>query len=209
VIASLRRGISFVRVGLVGRSLERAARIKPRFPRPPVLAARIDLPWEALGEHRCFACSPHNPRGLKLVFHEAPGWDLACAYQPDDSMTNYPGMLHGGAAVTILDELVGQAIFHRARHLAVSVEAKVRWLKPVKIGEQVLAAARVTARFDRFYGASAYLFRGDGKVAAELAGKYYTPSLDQFRKMAELESVLPVAQGWFAPPERSRRQGPA
>jgi uncharacterized protein (TIGR00369 family) len=208
MITSMRQGLSLVRGSLLGPTLKRLQRLagfRPHYPKPPSLATPIELPWGALEEHRCFACSPRNPHGLQLVFHEAPGWDLACAYSPDDSVTNYPGMLHGGIAVTVLDELIGQAIFHRERRLPVSVEAKVRWHKPVKIGGCVLAAARVTAQLDRLYTASAYLFRADGKVAAELSGQYYAPSLDQFRRMAELESVLPVAQSWFAPPERGRR----
>jgi uncharacterized protein (TIGR00369 family) len=199
--------MSFIKVGLVGPTLKRMARIKPTWPARPTLGDDVELPWGSIDEHRCFACSPRNARGLKLRFQRAEGWDLACAYKPDDNDTNYPGMLHGGVAVTVLDELVGQAIFQKTGHLPVSVEATVRWHKPVKVGEEVIAAARVTAQFDRVYAASAYLFRSDGKVAAELNGQYFTPSLEQFRKMAELESVLPVAHGWFAPSLGKRGRG--
>jgi uncharacterized protein (TIGR00369 family) len=206
LMGNVHRGLSFVRAGLVGPTLKRMARVRTTWPARPALGAPIELPWGKLEEHRCFACSPRNPRGLQLAFHEAAGWDMACTYRPDDLVTNYPGMLHGGVAVTILDELLGQAVFHRTRHLPVSVEANVRWHKPVKVGEEVLAAARITATFDRVHAAKAYLFRADGKVAAELTGQYYTPSLEQFRKMAELESVLAVAQSWFAPGRAPRRR---
>jgi uncharacterized protein (TIGR00369 family) len=195
----LAQGVSFFRVGLLGPTLRRMARVKPRFPACPELGREVPLPWSALAEHRCFVCSPRNDRGLKLAFHEAEGFELACAFRPSDVLENYPGMLHGGIAVTVLDELVGQAIFKHAGHLPVSVEANVRWHKPVKIGEACVAATQITATYERVYAASSWLFRSDGKVAAELTGQYYTPTLPQFRKMAELETVLPVAHGWFAP----------
>src|SRR5438477_3831018 len=106
--------VSFVKVGLLARTLVRFAQGKRRWPRRPVLGADVPLPWASFEDHRCFGCSAHNEPGLKLRFQEADGWDLACVWRPDEHLTNYPGMVHGGIAVTVLDELVGQAIFHRA-----------------------------------------------------------------------------------------------
>lgn len=204
MIAPLVAGVSFVRTGLMGPAVRRLLRMGGRFPARPALGARVALPFDPVPEHLCFACSPRNDEGLKLAFHEAAGFDLACAWRPDPRLTNYPGMVHGGLAATVLDELLGQAIFRVTRHLPVSVEASVRWHKPLKVGEDTVAAARIGASYERFYAASAWLFRADGKVAVEVSGRYYTPTLSQFRKMAELETVLPVARGWFAPSRRAK-----
>jgi uncharacterized protein (TIGR00369 family) len=143
--------------------------------------------------------------GLKLLFHEAEGWALACAWKAADHYENYPGMVHGGIVATVLDEIIGQAVFHQVGHLPVSVDATVKWYKPVKVGESVVAAARIVARYDRVYRAEAFLFRGDGKVAASASGRYYTPPLPQFRRMAELEGVPMDVQPWFAPDRSGRR----
>lgn len=143
-----------------------------------------------------------------MTFWDADGFDLACTWTAADSFENYPGMLHGGVAATILDELIGQAIFHSTRHLPVSINCRITWIRPVKIGDAVTAAAKIHAKHDRFYAAGAWLYRSDGRVAAEMRGQYYTPTLKQFRRMAELDSVAARAAEWFAPARASAEETP-
>lgn len=187
------------KTGLALDFVKRAARLKPKWPKPPALGAPVSLRFEGLEQHRCFGCSHNNPIGLKLSFHHADGWGLACAWKAEGYLENYPGMVHGGIVATVLDEIIGQALFHEIGHLPVSISAKVEWFKPVKIGDALTAAARMTSRYGALYSAEAFLFRADGKVAAKARGRYYTPALEQFRRMAELDSLPDVAKAWFAP----------
>jgi uncharacterized protein (TIGR00369 family) len=204
-VTLVRRLRALFRTGLVAAFVNRLLGRRPRWPRPPALGEPVDLPFARLEGHNCFACSGHNPAGLQLAFHQAEGWALACRWQVTARFENYPGMLHGGIAATILDEIIGQAIFRQEGHLPVSLTANVAWCKPVNVGDTVIAAARLTDRLGGLYVAEAFLFRPDGKVAASARGRYYTPPLAQFQRMAELDQVPEVARGWFAPGRRAAR----
>lgn len=195
----LTRAAGLIRTGHAVEAFKRLLPGKRRWPAPPILGRPVPLPFAGRQEHRCFACWADNPIGLKLRFHEAAGWTLACSWTAVSGYENYPGMVHGGILATVVDEIIGQAVFHQAGHLPVSVNASIKWHRPVKIGELVVAAARIIGHYDRLYRAVGYIFRGDGKVAASADGRYYTPPLSQFRKMAGLEAVPPEIEPWFAP----------
>jgi uncharacterized protein (TIGR00369 family) len=172
--------------------------------RCPALGAPVQLPFETLAAHRCFGCSSRNPHGLHLTFHEAEGWALACTWSVAEHYQSYPGMLHGGIGATLLDEIIGQALAHKTGHLPVSIGLKIAWRRPIKVGSQVTAAARITSRHERLYRAEGFLFREDGQVAASAEGYYFTPALEEMRQMAELTDVPDLGAGWFAP---SRQRG--
>ncbi|MBN1303095.1 MAG: PaaI family thioesterase [Anaerolineales bacterium] len=57
----------------------------------------------------CFVCGLENPAGLKLeIYQTAPGV-IETTYTAPDHFQGYPGVLHGGIAATILDEISGRA----------------------------------------------------------------------------------------------------
>jgi acyl-coenzyme A thioesterase PaaI-like protein len=191
--------IQFLRTGLAVPTLKRLAGWKPRLPKAPTLGAPVKLRFEGLADNRCFGCSLKNPIGLRLSFYEAEGWDLAARWQPREGCENYPGLIHGGLVFSVLDEILGAAIFHSVGHLPVSLDGDVAWFKAAPSGTEFVAAARVTSRYKAMVAAEAFVFRHDGKVAARLSGKYYTPTLSQFRRIAELDALPEVARSWFAP----------
>src|SRR5205814_1648833 len=104
--------VQFFRTGLALPTIKRLLGFKPRFPTRPELGKRVQLKFEGRVDHRCFGCSPDNPVGLHLSFFEAEEWDLACRWEPRDGYENYPGLIHGGLVFSVLDELLGAAIFH-------------------------------------------------------------------------------------------------
>jgi acyl-coenzyme A thioesterase PaaI-like protein len=195
----IQNALNFVRTGLTIPTLKRIARIKERFPKVPSLGAPVTLKFAGMPEHRCFGCSPKNPIGLQLALHEAKGWDLACAWDPRQDTENYPGMVHGGLVFSVLDELLGDAIFHRGGYLPISLGGSVNWYKPAKSGQRFIGGARIVSRYKTFLSAEAFLFRSDGKVVARLSGRYFTPPLSLFRRLAEVEFLPDITKSWFAP----------
>lgn len=191
--------VQFFRTGLAVPTIKRLVGFKPRFPTKPELGQRVQLKFEGRVDHRCFGCSPHNPVGLQLAFFEADEWDLACRWEPRDGYENYPGLIHGGLVFSVLDELLGAAIFHRVGHLPVSLDANVNWFKAARMGRQFTGAARIHSRYKSFLSAEAFVFRDDGKVAARLEGKYYMPPFSQFSRITELEALPELPKEWFAP----------
>jgi|GEM_PF-2952333 len=188
---------SFVKTGLVLPAAKKMIGVKTRLPKRPELGAEIKPDFIDLEQHVCFGCSPRNTKGLKLKFYAAHGWDLGCRWNTGEGLENYPGMIHGGIITTVLDELVGQAIFAKTRKMPVSLNAQITWLKAVKTNTDTIAVSRITAQHDGFYAAEAFLFRGDGRVAAFIKGLYMTPTLRVFRQIAELDTLPDFANDWF------------
>lgn len=86
----------------------------------------------------CFVCGAANPRGMYLAFEQDDAakrvrgrFQLGAEYQ------GAAGFVHGGIIATLLDEVMSKANrFRKAR--AVTAELNVEYLKPVRVGEDLL-----------------------------------------------------------------------
>ncbi len=90
--------------------------------------------------HMCFACSPDNPIGLKLVF-EDEGEVCRTRFVPGVEHQGWTGRIHGGILVTLLDETMAQLLYRRGQ-TAVTAELTVRFKRPVPVGRTLVAEAR-------------------------------------------------------------------
>lgn len=163
----------------------------------PTLGRQVHLPWDDLDEHVCFGCAVSNKDGLRLMFYETDAGGLATTWTSDQRFQNYPGMIHGGVGVTLLDELLGQVVFRETKYLSVSVTAKVDWVRPMTLGDSLTGWARVTGIVNMMQVAEAYLFDSKGRVLMTMSGTYYTPTQKQFLKMTGMASVPKKAESWF------------
>lgn len=97
----------------------------------------------------CFICGPRNPIGLKVK----PSWDetAGCAWMtvviPPD-FQGWEGIVHGGIVAALLDEVSAYAGMSISRQL-VTAELKVRYLKPVPVGQEITVEARVREQVRR------------------------------------------------------------
>jgi uncharacterized protein (TIGR00369 family) len=88
--------------------------------------------------NRCFGCGAANPRGMQLTFEQDDNarrirgrFQLSADYQ------GATGFIHGGIIATLLDEVMSKANrFRNAR--AVTAELNVEYLKPVRVGEDLV-----------------------------------------------------------------------
>jgi len=122
--------------------------------------------------HSCFVCGESNPLGLKLRF-QTDGRKVRTRFTPRSEHVGFRDVVHGGLAATVLDEIMVWACAVATRRFAYCAEFTVRFLNPLRPGEEVTVTAELLAnRKDRLYEAQARIVRPDGSIAAEATGKY-------------------------------------
>jgi uncharacterized protein (TIGR00369 family) len=122
--------------------------------------------------NHCFGCGPDNPDGLKLKF--APGEDgrsFICRFRLSSRYVGPPGHAHGGIIATILDEAMGKV--NKLRHVvALTREMKVEYLRPVPLGESLIAEGREKYVRGREHINVAEIRNEAGLVLARSRGKF-------------------------------------
>jgi acyl-coenzyme A thioesterase PaaI-like protein len=93
-------------------------------------------------DHGCFGCGVVNPIGLHLRF--APDGDcVRASFIPGPDHQGFGGIVHGGIISTLLDEAMAWATAH-AGIWAMTGEIRVRFRRPLNIGESTVVSARVS-----------------------------------------------------------------
>jgi acyl-coenzyme A thioesterase PaaI-like protein len=137
------------------------------------------------GDHHCFGCGRANPHGLKLTFYTAEDGGVWCNWTPSRVNEGYDGIAHGGIITTVLDEVMGWAVYHQ-KIWAVTGKIAVSFRKPVVIGEPTRAAARVVAENGRRITITADLHRAsNGVLLAEAEAIFFKVSEERAREWQE------------------------
>jgi len=108
----------------------------------------------------CFACGQQNPLGLHLRFELESG-GIVAHFTPGPHLQGFAGVLHGGIAATVLDDVMNNLVSRTRAKLVVTATLEVRFRRPVPVGEALVCHARLTEERGRF-------FRAEGKI--HLAG---------------------------------------
>jgi acyl-coenzyme A thioesterase PaaI-like protein len=87
---------------------------------------------------QCFGCAPAHSFGLRLHF-ERDGNEVRSAFEPGRSYESYPGIVHGGISVAVLDEVMGNALALVAERLCFTVGLRTQFLHPLRSGESYVA----------------------------------------------------------------------
>jgi acyl-coenzyme A thioesterase PaaI-like protein len=95
----------------------------------------------------CLGCGPHNPHGhhLRSVRH---GDGVQACHTFDNRHVGAPGIVHGGAVATVIDELYGALLFLEGGP-AVTRQLTIDYLAPVLIGTMYRLEADVVRREGR------------------------------------------------------------
>jgi uncharacterized protein (TIGR00369 family) len=143
----------------------------------------------------CLVCGIDNRFGLKSRFYETENNELIAVFKPVAEHQSYPNVTHGGISAAILDEVIGRAIMMSADSstFGVTIELKVRYKKPVPIGEELKAIARITRDSGRLFEGTGELYLPTGEVAVEAEGRYMKRRLDQ------ITAADFVDNEWFVP----------
>lgn len=132
----------------------------------------------------CFVCGEANPGGLRLQF-QTDGRVVESKFIPQDTHVGFKGMVHGGIIATVLDEVMVWACAVQAHRFAVCVELSVRYLKPVKPGQELVVTGELVANWkNRLFNAKATARTREGVAIAEAVGKYLPIKPETMREFA-------------------------
>jgi len=143
----------------------------------------LELPWRKLPGYNCFGCCRDNPAGLRLVVRQWGEDGVSSTVVLSAQYESYPGLIHGGIASAVLDELMGNAIALIARKVCFTTSMRVRFLRPVQTGVGYRAIARIvdTPPFDEgdIFKAEADMFDAHGDVVVSANGVFHWVTAEQ------------------------------
>lgn len=128
----------------------------------------------------CFACSPRNPIGLKLVF-EQDGDVCRTLFTAGPEHQSWSGVVHGGLVATLLDEVMAQWLCVRGI-TTMTAEITARYSKAVPVGEKLTVEGNMVSHRGRLFEMSGKIILPDGTVAARATAKYLKVDLENIAK---------------------------
>ena len=130
---------------------------------------RLDFFKSQIDQDMSASISPLG-RWLNGTIRAADFGRLVAEYVIRDELTNPAGVLHGGAASAILDDLIGAMVFTLGREFAfTSVNLTVDFLHAARQGDTVTATAEVVRAGRNIIHCEGRIVAADGKVIAKCA----------------------------------------
>jgi uncharacterized protein (TIGR00369 family) len=132
------------------------------------------LPWT----RSCFVCGQDNPHGLHLRSRIEDG-RVILDYTPREADLGYKHIVHGGIAITLLDEVMTWAAIVATRRVCVAAELTTRLKKPILVGEPLRVEGWVTRQTSRLILTEGAIVNPDGQPLLTAEGKYMPMPKDQ------------------------------
>lgn len=117
------------------------------------------------GYSHCFGCGKDNPIGLKLGFQ----WDGKMAraeFTPTEFYQGWPGLVHGGIIICLLDEAMGYATLFEGMH-CVTAKMQVKLERPARVNEPLIITSSITRKTRKLAESRAAVSLKDGTLIAE------------------------------------------
>lgn len=141
----------------------------------PVFDDRSPLPPH---HNDCLGCGAENPHGHHLQVRR-DGDCVTAQHVFDDRHMGAPGLAHGGAAATVLDDLYGFMLYLVAE-LAVTRSLHVDYHAPTRLGVPYALTARLDRREGRLLHLSADITDPNGLVAVSSTALFMTVTVEHF-----------------------------
>lgn len=123
----------------------------------------------------CYACGAQNDDGLHMEFRRQ-GDRAVCDYTPCDYQQGYPGRMHGGIVMTMIDEAMGWAVYG-ASEWGATARLNVRFRRPVRLDAPLRIEAWVTNVRGRLIELRGEVRDAQGQLLADGEGTFM--KLDQ------------------------------
>ena len=161
----------------------------------PTYVAQIagQLQDEHLPAHwpTCLGCGGDNESGFHLQVRR-DGDGVVAEHTFADRHTGAPGIVHGGAVATVVDDVLGYLLY-LVPMAGVTRHLEVDYLKPVLAGVPYVVNARIDSREGRKLWASCSCTAPDGTVTFTARGLFLRVDLDHFADAVTQGGQDPVA----------------
>jgi uncharacterized protein (TIGR00369 family) len=124
-----------------------------------------------LNEGFCFGCGKNNPIGMKLKFIKV-GEAIRAEFTPHKMHQGWPGLLHGGIVMMLLDEAMSN-IAYATGQTTLTARMEVTWRQPVKVVEPLVVTAWITRHRKKIIETAGKVTLKDGTVIAESTAKQF------------------------------------
>jgi uncharacterized protein (TIGR00369 family) len=138
----------------------------------------------------CFACGNRNPHGLHLRFEPdrgVEGGGVLARYAPKAEDQGFPGVLHGGILVTLLDEAMAWAMWASDGALGVTAKMETRYRRPATLEDTLTVHGRVVRARGRRIEVESRVEDATGDTVAEASALFLRlPPAEEARVAAAL-----------------------
>lgn len=131
------------------------------------------LPWTK----SCFVCGQDNPHGLRLKSRMA-NEKVILDYTTRERDLGWRHIVHGGIAMTLLDEVMTWAAIVSTRQGCVAAECSYRLKRPIEVGQTLRVEGEVTTGRSRLVLTKGQILDEQGRVMVTASGKY-VPMADE------------------------------
>jgi uncharacterized protein (TIGR00369 family) len=118
----------------------------------------------------CLVCSQSNPLGLGLEFTAHDDGSVSAMFLGHSALEGFEGFLHGGMIASLLDGAMTNCLFAHGR-VAMTGELKVRYRKPVVVGEEMTIRAWIKRSLSPLHLLEAEL-KQEGCIKAIASAKF-------------------------------------
>jgi len=124
-----------------------------------------------LSDGLCFGCGKNNPIGLKLSFN----WDGKTAkaeFVPGELYQGWPGVVHGGIIISMLDEAMSYAAQFTGVY-SVTAKMEIRLKNMASTGQPLIVTSQVTRNTRKLLETKARVSSHDGALIAEAEATHF------------------------------------
>ena len=127
----------------------------------------VEMMQDRVGKKLDDSPSPVS-RWLKGTLLSAEEGKLRIEFKVRKEMTNPVGILHGGSAAMIMDDVIGATVYTLNReHFFTSTNISIDFLNPAKKGQRIIAVAEVMRAGRTIINAECRLFNEEGQMIAK------------------------------------------
>lgn len=127
----------------------------------------------------CVVCGIDNKFGINAPFYEMEDKTVVSIFKYNENQQSYPGRVHGGLISSMIDEIIGRAIWiYEPLTWGVTIELNIRYRKPVPYDKELKAVGMITKNTKRTFEGNGYIYDLDGNLLAEGTAIYFKSPLN-------------------------------
>jgi len=126
---------------------------------------------QIVADSRCFVCGLKNEGGLQINFFREGEKSAVARCRPDRRFMGYDGLVHGGVAGALLDEIMIKAVLGRGK-LVVTARMTVSYKKPIRLDVPLTLRGTIKAERGRIVETEGAILDDAGEVLTTATGTY-------------------------------------